>query len=442
MRLLHLSDIHFREPECLEPETDVCKPVRTRLLADVVELCRDRHVDAILIGGDIAFKAHPAEFETATNWLKDLADRSGCRQDRIYVVPGNHDVDRSVCRNSRAISNAQGAIAGASPAHREVELRAQLRDADAGPALFKPLAAYNAFASPFAGYISPRKPFWTSNLDDVLGGGVTLRLHGLTSTLISGLGERDDEPGKLYLSPMQTVLDPEADVLNLVMSHHPPHWFMDHEEVDDAVNDKAPLQFFGHQHRQRCTQTPSYVRFCAGALHPDRNEHDYRPGYNLIDLEVIGSGQQRVVRVRAHVRQWQRNPDRFIALTTQQGQNVWESDILFPSHATRVVTPAEVRSAASVAAPAAGSTAPVQPQPMRSREEVAMSSPSTKDLVYRFFSLDDSDKRSLVLKLGLVSESDLKFSDQDLYNGALRLAAQRGRLEELAREIELLKSQG
>lgn len=436
MRLLHLSDIHFREPECLHPDTDVKKPTRTRLLADVIGLCREKYVDAILVGGDIAFKAHPDEFATATIWLKDLADRTGCRQDRIYVVPGNHDVDRSVCRNSRAVANAQGAIASASPDYMEAELRAQLRDADAGPALFKPLAAYNAFASPFAGYVSPSKPFWTSNLDDVLGGGVILRLHGLTSTLISGLGNRDDAPGRLYLSPMQTVLDPETDVLNLVMAHHPPQWFIDQEEVEDAVNDKAPLQFFGHAHRQRCTQTPSYVRFCAGALHPDRNERDYRPGYNLIDLEVIGAGRQRVVRVRAHVRQSQGNPERFVAVQTLQGQDVWESEILFPSHATHVVNPAvEYQVAAKVAMPA-------EPQPAASPEEVAMSSPSTKDLVFRFFILDDSQKRDLLLKLELITENDLKHSDEDLYNGALRLAAKRGKLEDLAREIELLKPQG
>lgn len=438
MRLLHLSDIHFREPECLQPDTDVYKPTRTRLLADVVGLCCEKHVDAILVGGDIAFKAHPDEFATATSWLKDLADRTGCRQDRIYVVPGNHDVDRSVCQNSRAVANAQGAIAGASRENMEAELRAQLRDPEAGPALFKPLAAYNAFASPFAGYVSPSKPFWISNLDDVLGGGVTLRLHGLTSTLISGLGNRDNEPGRLYLGPMQTVLDPEADVLNVVMAHHPPHWLVDHEEVDDAVNDRAPLQFFGHAHRQRCTQTPSYVRFCAGALHPDRSERDYRPGYNLIDLEVNGGGPHRVVQVRAHVRQWQRNPDRFIAVQTQQGNDVWESNILFPSHATRVVNFAEN----SPAAMAAILAAPAPAQPVASPEEVAMSSPSTKDLVFRFFSLDDSQKRDLLLKLGLITENDLKHSDEDLYNGALRLAAQRGQLEDLARQIELLKQQG
>jgi len=437
MRLLHLSDVHFREPDCLDPPTDPERPYRTRLLNDLVSLCRGRTVDAILVGGDIAFKAHPAEFEVATAWLKRVADQTGCRHDRIYVVPGNHDVDRDICRSSMAIANAQGAIAHAQQNRREATLRAQLKDREAGVALFKPLAAYNAFASPFGCYISPGKPYWTYTLDD-LGGGVTLRLHGLTSTLISGLEGRDEAPGRLYLSPLQTALDPEPDVLNLVMSHHPPHWFVDCDEVDDVVNARAALQFFGHEHRQRCTQTPGYVRFCAGALHPDRQERDWKPGYNLIDLEVVGEGQQRVVRVRAHVRQLQKYPEQFIALTTPQGQDVWVSDIIFPGHATRVVNPTQAQPAAAAEAPAASAT----PAPVASPAEVAMSSTNTKGLVFRFWSLADSQKRDVMLKLKLITEDDLTLSDEELYDRGLRLAAQRGQLEELAREVEILQQQG
>ncbi len=437
MRLLHLSDIHFREPDCLAPPTDPERPYRTRLLNDLVPLCAGKGVDAILVGGDIAFKAHPAEFEVATVWLKDVADRTGCRHDRIYVVPGNHDVDRATCRSSMAIANAQSAIAHAPQHRREAILRAQLKDGEAGAALFRPLAAYNAFASPFGCYVSADKPYWTYTLDD-FGGGVTLRLHGLTSTLISGLEDRDDVPGRLYLSPLQTAVDPEPDVLNLVMSHHPPHWFIDHDEVDDTVNSRAPLQFFGHEHRQRCTQTPGYVRFSAGALHPDRNERDWKPGYNLIDLEVVGEGQQRMVRVRAHVRQLQKYPERFIALTSPQGQDVWISDIMFPNHALRVVNPARAQPAAAAEAPAAS----VAPASVTSAAEVAMSSPSTKGLVFRFWSLADSQKREVMLKLKLIAEDELELSDEELYDQGLRLAAQRGQLEELAREVEVLQQQG
>ena len=438
MRLLHLSDIHFRAPACLEPLTDPELPYRTRLRADLEELCAERSVDMILVSGDVAFKGHSAEFRVADAWLRDLATRSGCRQDRIYVVPGNHDVDRSICRELMAVSNAQGAIANAPRNRKEAVLRAQLKDGDAGVALFKPLTAYNAFASPFGCYISPSKPYWTYTLDD-LGGGVTLRLHGLTSTLISGLEDRDEAPGRLYLSPLQTVLDPQPDVLNLVMSHHPPRWFVDEDEVDDIVKERAPLQFFGHEHRQRCTPTDEWVRFSAGAVHPDRYEPDWKPGYNVIDLKVVGEGQQRVVRVRAHVRQLQKNPERFIALTTKQGHDVWAQDINFPSRAMRVVSPANAQPAAPgfpVPAP------PVAPAPVVSPAEVAMSSPSTKGLVFRFWNLADSQKREVMFKLKLITQGDLILSDEELYDRGLRLAAQRGQLEELAHEVELLEQQG
>jgi len=278
MRLLHLSDIHFKEPDCLNPQTDPERPYRTRLKADLVELCAEKRVDAILVSGDIAFKGHSAEFAVADAWLKELASASDCRPDRIYVVPGNHDVDRSVCRGSTAISDAQAAIANAHNLSRETVLRTRLRDGESGAALFKPLTAYNAFASPLGCYVGPAQPYWFYDLDD-LGGGVTLRLHGLTSTLISGLEDRDAQPGRLYLSPLQTVLDPKPDVLNLVMSHHPPRWFLDEDAVDGAVNDRAPLQFFGHEHRQRCIPTDGYIRFSAGAVNPERNEPEWKPGY-------------------------------------------------------------------------------------------------------------------------------------------------------------------
>ncbi|MBK9392612.1 MAG: metallophosphoesterase [Uliginosibacterium sp.] len=98
MRLLHLSDIHFRSPDCENPTTDINQPYRTHLVQDVVELCRaGGRVDAILVGGDIAYKGAPEEYKVARAWLLDLAHQCGCDPDGIYVVPGNHDVDRGVC---------------------------------------------------------------------------------------------------------------------------------------------------------------------------------------------------------------------------------------------------------------------------------------------------------------------------------------------------------
>ena len=140
MLILHLSDIHFREPECTTPELDENRHVRTRLMQDARRRCKALGgLDAILVGGDIAFKGHPAEYEAAHAWLVDLADQCGCPVERIYVIPGNHDIDRGAIARSQATQNTHRAIREAASHSRKNVLLAQLRDADAGRALFTPL---------------------------------------------------------------------------------------------------------------------------------------------------------------------------------------------------------------------------------------------------------------------------------------------------------------
>ena len=34
MLLLHISDIHFREPDCVNPDLDPNRPYRTRMIQD------------------------------------------------------------------------------------------------------------------------------------------------------------------------------------------------------------------------------------------------------------------------------------------------------------------------------------------------------------------------------------------------------------------------
>ena len=79
MRILHLSDIHFRAPECLDPDHDRDKPYRTRLERHLTgRVAAMGPIDAIMVGGDIAFQADPREYEVARSWLLDLAAKCGC----------------------------------------------------------------------------------------------------------------------------------------------------------------------------------------------------------------------------------------------------------------------------------------------------------------------------------------------------------------------------
>lgn len=331
MRLLHLSDIHFRAPECLNPRIDPDVAFRSRLEADLVELCTKDGiaVDAILVGGDIAFKGHPDEYKVAKEWLLRVASRCGCKPSGILTVPGNHDMDRRIC-GTVAVSNAQEAIAKeVGLSDRDRQMARQLGDSQTGAALFKPLEAYNEFAAQFGCSIFPTHPFWEKDLE--LSEGVTLRVFGLTSVLISGLGDRDDAPGRLFLGSAQVVLNPEDDVMNLVLCHHPPSWYSDSSNAENIFNARARLQFFGHEHDQRCLRPPEFFRFMAGAVNPARDEARWNPGYNLVDLHVDGEGLARGVEVRARLRHFQQAPNElFVPLLTQERDEIWKLRLRLP----------------------------------------------------------------------------------------------------------------
>ncbi|GLS13431.1 metallophosphoesterase [Hydrogenophaga electricum] len=443
MRLLHLSDIHFREPACLSAGGDRDTPFRTRLEADLLDLCHKDGipVDAILVGGDIAFKGHPDEYKAAKDWLLRIADRSGCKPEGILTVPGNHDVDRAIC-GAVDVSNAQEAIAKeVGSFNRDRQLVRQLGYAPSGEALFKPLQAYNDFAAQFGCGIFPAHPFWERDLR--LADGVTLRVYGLTSVLISGLGDRDNAPGRLFLGSSQVVLNPQEDVLNVVLSHHPPSWFSDAADVENIINARAPLQFFGHEHDQRCLRPPEFFRFLAGAVNPDREEPRWNPGYNLVDLNVDGEGPTRCIDVRARLRHFQQAPyELFVPLLTQERDDVWRLRLRLPKLQSfgsalaerRVVAPqneTEIASAVHTAMEAVAAEArPMLPT------EANMTEPSTENLIFRFWQLNGSQMRDIALQLGLITKADLKRPPHERYHSALKLAKEKGLLVELARLIE------
>lgn len=388
-------------------------------------------VDVILVTGDIAYCADPSEYRAALAWLKELAIDCRCPPECIYVVPGNHDVDRGVIKRKRSIQNAQKQIRDIAPAQRQGEVQAQFRDADVAKALLEPLSAYNDFAKEFNCQVyASERMFWRQELP--LGDGVILRLYGLTSTLLSGAvtnPNQNDEKGSLYLSPWQTAIDPADNVVNLVMAHHPPDWLMDHDAVDDALNGSAGLHLFGHKHRLRAAREPhQYMRFQAGALNPDVNETGWQPAYNLIKLAVSGEGAERGLDIEAHLMEFQTNPDRYRHKQDHDGSDIWRHRIRIPG----IRAPA----AAESATPEPQHVTPTEPPaPTKVDAEAVMSEQSTRRLVLSWWQLPMHARREIALKLGLISEAEIALPEAERYGRALMRAGERGMLETLDEEI-------
>jgi 3',5'-cyclic AMP phosphodiesterase CpdA len=106
VRVLHLSDLHARV--ALEWMTDkrknlirLQKAARERVLGSWFDeilsaIASEAAVDLVCFTGDVADWGLDAEYEEATSVLQRVLDVLGLDRSRLFVVPGNHDVNRSV----------------------------------------------------------------------------------------------------------------------------------------------------------------------------------------------------------------------------------------------------------------------------------------------------------------------------------------------------------
>lgn len=95
IRFLHLSDLHLRSATSRKIDQDrVLRGLYKRLEADR----STAPLDLIFLTGDLAQSGSSDEYVHVTALLKRLMEVTGVPRERIFAVPGNHDVDRGAGR--------------------------------------------------------------------------------------------------------------------------------------------------------------------------------------------------------------------------------------------------------------------------------------------------------------------------------------------------------
>ena len=95
---LHLSDFHFRTDK--NPKGKVEDYNRSvvfdSLLRDLKSYPKDNNlsIDFIIITGDIAYSGRKDEYKQAKEFFTKLLKIFGLKKNRLFIIPGNHDVDR------------------------------------------------------------------------------------------------------------------------------------------------------------------------------------------------------------------------------------------------------------------------------------------------------------------------------------------------------------
>ncbi|MGD0023830.1 MAG: metallophosphoesterase [Xanthobacteraceae bacterium] len=429
MLLLHISDIHFKHTEVGQPD-DPNKALRNDMIQDVKKM-RDQigaPADGILLSGDIAFAGKAAEYDFAYTWLEsELCPAAGCRIENVFVIPGNHDVDRTAEAGPAQVM-VRANLRQVATNKLNDEIRKWMRDRTSANVIFGPIDNYNRFAAKFlcalrpylddvetqgeGGEEPPAQPF--ARRDLTLNDGSVLRLWGFNSVLVS---DANDAEALMLVDPAASQIEAEDGVAHLVMCHHPFGWLRNKRAFEDRLNAVAKIQLFGHEHTRRIEEAKRHIRIRAGALLPDRDDPEWKSGYNWIDVSVGKDKEKRSLVVRVWVRMHE--VAQFIAVPDPDDNEVWENSFVLPDWDAAPAKPADGKKEDAVVQ--------VLEPPM-----TQTSTPATvRSVTIKIFKLKEHEQRRVISKMELDRPGDRDLKDYELVINAVRRSRDEGSLDKL-----------
>lgn len=281
-RALHLSDLHLDEKGGHDQ-----KVVLQALFEDIEHLVQSRgKIDAIFFTGDLIAKGkygiNTSEY-IKMEFINPLLKASAVPSDRLFITPGNHDVD---------LSKADSLLESIYTAFKShTETNSLIDSIDSRLHYWSHLSSFNNILE----YIGGPVPL----LNNVLFRSYSFEVDGIkvgvaciNSAWRASGKPSDHDYGKLLVGERQvenlhkTVVD--AD-LKIALIHHPLEWLTPYEKpvVQRAINRHFDALLHGHNHTadaiSLATSTNSTFISNAGCLYQAR---DYFNGYSLLEANM------------------------------------------------------------------------------------------------------------------------------------------------------------
>lgn len=260
--------------------------VLTELAKAVEKLAREQAFDMLIITGDISYSGKKQEFDLAETFIEEVLVKARCDQRHVFVVPGNHDVDRS------KISQPEMGLFYTF--NNESKLNEILSYEPARENIMKKLAEYEQFGKRLLPAGLPIGPYgeYASRCTVTKGAlEYTLGIVGLNSAFFSSAA-RDEDKGRLAigLSQIQFCLSKLSEETDFVLTlvHHPFTAIHDCDESSmNVIKRVSDIVAFGHRHKPNNEVVsngmyPQYVSIGAGASFETRTSANY---FNVIELD-------------------------------------------------------------------------------------------------------------------------------------------------------------
>ena len=275
---LHLSDLHFR----IGSQYD-SRIVLNALLRDVADMMHGKGLSPnfIAITGDISFSGNPDEYQQAKEFLDDLLESTGLTKERLFVVPGNHDVDRSV------ISTSTLSAAAASTLQDRKMVNHFLGNPSDRKLVFQRLRNYADFVNDYFGPVLSFDDDHYYYVKHLTIGSQKIAILGLNSAWLCG---SDMDQNKILIGERQvrTALDQSAEAsIRVALVHHPFDWLkeFDRNDSEQLLTSSCDFVLHGHLHQtgvhQLSSPDSSATIIAAGASYENR---DYPNAYNFVQL--------------------------------------------------------------------------------------------------------------------------------------------------------------
>lgn len=433
LHIAHLSDIHFfYNPDQIGHDPN--EHMRNELVRDLVDQTNlHGGLHAIIISGDIAYGGRTDEYTLAKKWIEELCKKTDCPISGVFVCPGNHDIDHSVLKNRTMIEDSHTVIRTASDnEQRNRELIKRLKAPDDKELLYKPLKNFNEFAFSYnCCFFADRENYaWSRDLE--LDDGSILRIRGLNSAILSG---QKDQEGFLFLGRQAWSINRENGVEYLTFSHHPPKWLLDGDDMLNELNDRARIQLYGHEHNARIDLRQQTIMLYAGAVNPHRDQNNWSPGYNFLQIYVDNDGQNRTMTVKIHAREWQnKSPAQFKMYAGNCTDGSHETHFKLSPWTAKPEIPEESTPAHSLIF--------LDNQPSTADPVFFSKEPSLNELILPFMELDRLSQKKIIEQLKLGDSTDKELSDFNKCKIALERVQERGQVAKLKELIMRINSNG
>lgn len=318
---LHISDLHYGDSEHQCWDENIVLKALLRDVADRIQ--RDGlQPNFIVVTGDIAFSGRDAEYKLAGQFFDSLLETTGLGKDRLFLIPGNHDVDRSRVRFM--------AMAAAAAVQDRDSANKALAEDDSRQFLFDRFHGYATFVNTYLGDCLPfdhDNYYYVRTLDL---SGQQIAVLGLNS---AWLAASDEDRHRLVLGERQVraaLKQARGTDLSLALMHHPFDWLRDFDrrDAEPLLCDACDFILHGHMHEpgllQASTPDSNAMIIAAGACYQAR---DYPNTYNFVRLDL----SERVGTV--YLRRYSDERGGFWAQDTQTYRNAPQGCYEFPLQA-------------------------------------------------------------------------------------------------------------